>query len=176
MSVVVGLAAQKSLAAIIGGIQFSVAQPVRMSDQVVVEGEFGEIEEINLTYVVVRLWDKRRMVVPISYFLEKPFQNWTRTATDLVGSVEIRVDYAMPPDAVREELRRICEADPLWDKRTCEIKVTGSDATSVTLRALVSAEDAPRLWDLRCRVRERLLQFVHAAVLARASGGPAPQG
>ncbi len=169
LSVVVGLAAQKSLAAIIGGIQFSVAQPVRMSDQIVIEGEFGEIEEINLTYVIVRLWDKRRMVVPITYFLEKPFQNWTRTATDLVGTVDIRVDHDVPVDAVREELRRICEADALWDKRTCEVKVTNSDATSVTLQALVSAEDSSRLWDLRCRVRERLLTFVRALVLQRVT-------
>lgn len=168
LSVVVGLAAQKSLAAIIGGIQFSVAQPVRMGDQVVVEGQFGEIEEINLTYVIVRLWDKRRMVVPITYFLEKPFQNWTRTATDLVGTVDIRVDHDLPVDAVRAELRRICEADPLWDKRTCEVKVTDSDAATVTLQALVSAADSSKLWDLRCRVRERLLGFVRALVLERA--------
>ncbi len=169
LGVVVGVAAQRSLAAIVGGIQFSVAQPVRMADQVVVEGEFGEIEEINLTYVVVRLWDKRRLIVPITYFLEKPFQNWTRTATDLVGAVAIKVDFAMPVDAVRAELRRICEADPLWDKKTCTVHVTDSDAASVTLRALVSAADAPRLWELRCRVRENLLGFVQAQVSARGA-------
>jgi small-conductance mechanosensitive channel len=168
LGVVFGVAAQRSLAAVVGGIQFSVAQPVRMADQVVVEGEFGEIEEINLTYVVVRLWDKRRLIVPITYFLEKPFQNWTRTATDLVGAVAIKVDFAIPVDAVRAELRRICEADPLWDKKTCAVQATGSDAASVTLRALVSAADAPRLWELRCRVREHLLAFVQAQVSARA--------
>ncbi len=167
LGVVVGVAAQRSLAAIVGGIQFSVAQPVRMADQVVVEGEFGEIEEINLTYVVVRLWDKRRLIVPITYFLEKPFQNWTRTASDLVGAVAIKVDFAMPIDAVRAELRRICEADPLWDKKTCVLQATDSDAASVTLRALVSAADATRLWELRCRVREHLLAFVQAHVGAR---------
>jgi small-conductance mechanosensitive channel len=161
-SVVVGLAAQKSLAAIIGGIQFSFAQPVRVSDQVVVEGEFGELEEINLTYAVVRLWDKRRLVVPITYFLDKPFQNWTRTATDLVGAVMLKVDFAIPVEALRAELVHICEADPLWDKKTCSLQVVDWDATSVTLRALVSAEDASRLWDLRCSVRERLLAFVHS--------------
>jgi small-conductance mechanosensitive channel len=169
LGVVFGVAAQRSLAAIVGGIQFSVAQPVRMADQVVVEGEFGEIEEINLTYVVVRLWDKRRLIVPITYFLEKPFQNWTRTATDLVGAVAIKVDFAMPIDAVRAELRRICEADPLWDKKTCAVQTTDSDATSVTVRALVSAADAPRLWELRCRVREHLLSFVQAQVSARSA-------
>lgn len=169
LGVVVGVAAQRSLAAVVGGIQFSVAQPVRMADQVVVEGEFGEIEEINLTYVVVRLWDKRRLIVPITYFLEKPFQNWTRTATDLVGAVAIKVDFAIPIDAVRAELRRICEADPLWDQKTCTVQVTHSDAASVTLRALVSAADAARLWELRCRVREHLLAFVQAQVRARSA-------
>ena len=169
LGVVFGVAAQRSLAAIVGGIQFSVAQPVRMADQVVVEGEFGEIEEINLTYVVVRLWDKRRLVVPITYFLEKPFQNWTRTATNLVGAVAIKVDFSTPIDSVRAELRRICEADPLWDKKTCAVQVTDSDAASVTVRALVSASDALRLWELRCRVREHLLGFVQAQVRARSA-------
>jgi small-conductance mechanosensitive channel len=168
LGVVVGFAAQKSLGGIIGGIQFSVAQPVRMSDEVIVEGEFGEIEEINLTYVIVRLWDKRRMVVPITYFLEKPFQNWTRTASDLVGEVLLKVDFDLPIDAVRAELRRICEADPLWDKNTCVIQTTDSDAATVTLRALVSAPDAKRLWDLRCRVREQLLAFIHTQVKSRS--------
>jgi small-conductance mechanosensitive channel len=173
LGVVVGFAAQKSLAAIIGGIQFSMAQPVRMNDHVVVEGLFGEIEEINLTYIVIRIWDKRRLVVPITYFLEKPFQNWTRTASDLVGEVVLKVDLDIPVDAVRAELRRICEADPLWDKKTCGLQMIDADASpvspSVTLRAVVSAEDAPRLWDLRCRVREQLLAFVHAHVKARTA-------
>jgi small-conductance mechanosensitive channel len=167
LGVVVGVAAQRSLAAVIGGIQFSVAQPVRMGDEVVVESEFGEIEEINLTYVVMRLWDKRRLIVPITYFLEKPFQNWTRTASDLVGAVAIKADFLLSVDAVRAELRRICEADPLWDHKTCTLQATDSDATSVTLRALVSAADAKRLWELRCRVREQLLGFVQAQVSAR---------
>ncbi len=169
VSVVVGLAAQKSLGTIIGGIQFSIAQPVRVSDQVVVEGEFGAVEEVHLTYVVVRLWDKRCLVVPITYFLEKPFQNWTRSAMDLVGTVVLKVDPQVPVDAVRAELKRICEADPLWDRQMCAVQVTEADATSVTLRALVSAEDAGRLWDLRCRVREYLVAFVVADSLARRS-------
>ncbi len=162
VSVVVGLAAQKSLAAIIAGIQFSAAQPVRMGDQVVAEGEFGEIEEINLTYAVVRLWDNRRLILPINYFLEKPFQNWTRSDTNLVGAVVIHVDFAFPIDVMRAELTRICESAALWDKRTCALQVTDSDARSVTLRALVSAQSAGALWDLRCSVREQLLAFVHS--------------
>ena len=170
-SVVLGFAAQRSLGGIIGGIQFSIAQPVRVSDQVVVENEFGTIEDIHLTYVVVRLWDKRRLILPITYFLEKPFQNWTRSAMDIVGSVVLKVDPGVPVDAVREELHRICEADPLWDRRTCLMQVTEADLAppvpSLTLRALVSAEDASRLWDLRCRVREYLAAFVQAQTEAR---------
>jgi small-conductance mechanosensitive channel len=166
-SVVVGLAAQRSLSGIIGGIQFSIAQPVRVADQVVVEGEFGTIEDIHLTYVVVRLWDKRRLILPTMYFLEKPFQNWTRSAQDVVGSVILRVAASVPVDAVRAELHRICEADPLWDKQTCLMQVTDADMTSLTLRALVSAEDAASLWDLRCRVREYLAAFVQAQATER---------
>ncbi len=161
-SVVVGLAAQKSLSAIIGGVQFSFAQPVRVGDAVVVEGEFGEVEEINLTYAVVRIWDKRRLILPITYFLEKPFQNWTRSATDLVGTVFLKVGFTIPVDALRTELRRICEADPLWDTRKCALQVTDSDAASMTLRAIVSADDADKLWDLRCNVREHMLGFINA--------------
>jgi small-conductance mechanosensitive channel len=176
-SVVVGLAAQKSLSGIIGGIQFSISQPVRVTDQVVVEGEFGEIEDVHLTYVVVRLWDKRRLILPSAYFLEKPFQNWTRSAMDVVGSVTLKVDPVVPVDSVREELHRICEADPLWDKKTCLVQVTDADMApptpSLTLRALVSAEDAARLWDLRCRVREFLAAFVQAEAIARRQAGAA---
>jgi small-conductance mechanosensitive channel len=166
-SVVLGLAAQRSLGAIIGGLQFSFAQPVRVSDHILVEGEFGDVEEIHLTYVVVRLWDKRRMVLPITYFLEKPFQNWTRSAMDLIGAVTLDIDYSVPVDAVREELRRICEADPLWDRNVCIVQVTEADKFTLTLRALVSADDAARLWDLRCRVREYLALFAHDLSAAR---------
>jgi hypothetical protein len=130
--------------------------------------------------VVVRLWDKRRLILPITFFLEKPFQNWTRSAQDLVGTVVLKVDPSVPVDAVREELHRICDAYPLWDKQTCAMQVTDADMTSptpsLTLRALVSAEDASRLWDLRCRVREYLAAFVRAQTMARrtsAAGGGA---
>jgi small-conductance mechanosensitive channel len=160
VSVVVGFAAQRSLSAIVGGVQFSFAQPVRVGDQIVAEGEFGEVEEIYLTYAVVRLWDKRRLVVPITYFLEKPFQNWTRSGTDLLGVVMIRVDYAMPLEPARAELERICTADPRWDKTVCRLQMVDVDATTATLRAVVSAADAGALWDLRCAVRERLVDFV----------------
>lgn len=160
LSVVAGFAAQKSLAAIIGGIQFSFAQPVRMGDQVVVEGEFGEVEAIYLTYAVVRVWDKRRIVLPVTYFLEKPFQNWTRSGTDLLGAVFVKVDYGAPVQPFRDELQRVCQSDPRWDKQTCGMQVTDSDGTTATLRALVSSANASNLFDLRCNVRERLLDFL----------------
>ena len=162
LSVVAGFAAQKSLAAIIGGIQFSFAQPVRMGDQVVVEGEFGEVEAIYLTYAVVRVWDKRRVVLPVTYFLEKPFQNWTRSGTDLLGTVFVKVDYGTPVEPFRAELERICAADPRWDKRTFGVQVTDSDGVTATLRALVSAANASNLFDLRCNVREQLLAFLRS--------------
>jgi len=171
LGVALGFAAQQSLAAIIGGIQFSFAQPVRMGDEVVVEGQFGDIEEINLTYVVIRLWNKRRLIVPITYFLQKPFENWTRSTTDLVGAVVIKVPADTHVNDVRSELERICHADPLWDKGTCALQVTDTDSATLTLRALVSAGDAKRLWDLRCSVREKLVEFVHPA----APPGP-PEG
>jgi small-conductance mechanosensitive channel len=162
LGVVLGFAAQKSLSAIVSGIQFSVAQPVRMGDQIVVEGEFGEVEAINLTYVVVRLWDKRRMILPITYFLEKAFQNWTHSTSDLIGAIFVKVGFTLPLEVVRNELKRACESDPLWDQRKCTLQATDSDSNSVTLRALVSAENASKLWDLRCNIRERLLAFVQS--------------
>jgi small-conductance mechanosensitive channel len=175
LGVALGFAAQQSLAAIIGGIQFSFAQPVRMGDEVVVEGQFGDIEEINLTYAVIRLWDKRRLIVPITYFLTKPFENWTRSTTDLVGAVVIKAPADTRVDDVRAELERVCKADPLWDKGTCSLQVTDADGSTVTLRALVSAGDAKRLWDLRCNVRERLVTFAHPAPpKAPAAATPAP--
>jgi len=170
LGVALGFAAQQSLAAIIGGIQFSFAQPVRMGDEVVVEGQFGDIEEINLTYVVIRLWNKRRLIVPITYFLQKPFENWTRSTTDLVGAVVIKVPADTHVNDVRAELERICHADPLWDKGTCSLQVTDADSATLTLRALVSAGDAKRLWDLRCNVREKLVAFAHPSTAAKAAG------
>jgi small-conductance mechanosensitive channel len=162
LGVVLGFAAQKSLSAIVGGIQFSLAQPVRIGDQIVVEGDFGDVETINLTYVVVRYWDKRRLILPITYFLEKPFQNWTHSTTDLEGTVFLKIGFTLPLDVLRIELRRVCEDDPLWDKRTCKLQATDTDANTVTVRALISAETASNLFNLRCNVREKLLAFVHA--------------
>jgi small-conductance mechanosensitive channel len=117
MGIILGFAAQKSIATLFAGIQIAMTQPIRVDDVVIVEGEWGRIEEITLTYVVVKIWDLRRLVVPITYFLEKPFQNWTRVSADILGTIFIFTDYTVPVDAVRDELRRICEGSDLWDKK-----------------------------------------------------------
>jgi small-conductance mechanosensitive channel len=158
--VVLGFAAQKTLGNFIAGIQIAIAQPIRLDDVVIIEGEWGWIEEITLTFVVVRIWDLRRMVVPISYFLEKPFQNWTRTSADLLGTVFIYTDYTVPVDEMRKELTRILESSPKWDKKVNVLQVSDTTDRSVELRALMSAADSPTAWDLRCEVREKLLEFL----------------
>jgi hypothetical protein len=158
--IVIGFAAQKSLGTLMAGIQIALTQPFRVDDVVIVEGEWGNIEEITLTYVVVRIWDLRRLVVPITFFLEKPFQNWTRTSADILGTVFLRVDYAVPVDAVRQELTRILEGSPLWDRKVNVLQVTDAKERVLELRALASAADAGKSWDLCCQVREKLVQFI----------------
>ncbi len=160
MGIILGFAAQKSIATLFAGIQIAMTQPIRVDDVVIVEGEWGRIEEITLTYVVVKIWDLRRLVVPITYFLEKPFQNWTRVSADILGTIFIFTDYTVPVDAVRDELRRICEGSDLWDKKVCGLQVTNATETTLELRALVSARDASMAWDLRCFVREKLVAFL----------------
>jgi small-conductance mechanosensitive channel len=158
--IVIGFAAQKSLGTLLAGFQIAVTQPIRIDDVVIVEGEWGRIEEITLTYVVVAIWDLRRLVVPITYFIEKPFQNWTRTSADILGSVFLQVDYGVPVDAVRQELTRILEASPHWDRKVNVLQVTDAKERTLELRALASSSDASKSWDLRCEVREKLVAFV----------------
>jgi hypothetical protein len=158
--IVIGFAAQKSLGTLMAGIQIALTQPFRVDDVVIVEGEWGHIEDITLTYVVVRIWDLRRLVVPITYFIEKPFQNWTRTSSDILGTVLLRVDYCVPVDAVRRELTRILEASPLWDRKVNVLQVTDAKERILELRALASASDAGKSWDLCCEVREKLVSFI----------------
>jgi small-conductance mechanosensitive channel len=160
--IVIGFAAQKSLGTLLAGFQIAMTQPIRIDDVVIVEGEWGRIEEITLTYVVVRIWDLRRLVVPITYFIEKPFQNWTRTSADILGSVFLHVDYGVPVDALRNELTRILEASPNWDRKVNVLQVTDAKERTLELRALASSSDASRSWDLRCEVREKLVAFVQA--------------
>ena len=160
IGIIVGMAAQRTLATFIAGIQIAVTQPIRLDDVVIVEGEWGRIEEITLTYVVVRIWDLRRLIVPITYFIEKPFQNWTRVSADLLGTVCLYVDYTVSVDAVREELRRILEKAEPWDGKVCGLQVTNCTDRTMELRALMSASDASKAWELRCLVRERLIGFI----------------
>jgi small-conductance mechanosensitive channel len=158
--IVIGLAAQKSISNLLAGIQLSITQPVKIGDTVIVEGEWGTIEEINLTYGVVRVWDERRLIVPIGHFLEKPFQNWTKVSKQLLGTVTVHADYHVPVDAVRAELDRILEGHPQWDGRAKGVVVLDATERTVQLRPLVSAKDASDLWGLRCDVREKLVTFL----------------
>jgi small-conductance mechanosensitive channel len=158
--IIIGFSAQKAIGTLIAGIQIAFAQPFRLDDAVVVEGEWGWIEEINLTYVVVRIWDQRRLVLPTTYFLEKPFQNWTRTSADIIGSVFLYTDYTISFDALREELDRILAVTPLWDKKVKVLQVTDSKELTVEIRILVSAKNSPTAWDLRVHVREKMIEFI----------------
>jgi small-conductance mechanosensitive channel len=160
--VVIGLAAQKSISNLLAGIQLSLTQPVRIGDTVIVEGEWGWIEEITLTYVVVKIWDLRRLVVPIGTFLDKPFQNWSRNSTEILGTVEVFADWQVNVAEVRAELERIVETERggLWDGKVVGLQVTALSDRAMTLRALVSATDSGKAWDLRCLVRERLVDWL----------------
>jgi len=162
IGIVIGLAAQRSISMFLGSLQLALTQPLRIDDVVIVDGEWGRVEEITLTYVVVRIWDLRRLVVPITYFIERPFQNWTRVSADLLGTVFLYVDYTVPVSAVREELHRILKESKWWDGKVWNLQVTNATERCVELRALMSASDASTAWDLRCHVRERLLEFIQA--------------
>ncbi|MEE9308584.1 MAG: mechanosensitive ion channel domain-containing protein [Spirochaetia bacterium] len=160
VGIVLGFASQRSIALLFAGFQVALTQPVRIDDVVIVENEWGRIEEITLTYVVVRIWDKRRLMVPISYFIEKPFQNWTRVSADLLGTVYLYCDYSVPVRAVREELQRILEQSDDWDGQVSGVQVTDTTEQTMAVRALMSASDASRLWNLRCEVREKLIDYI----------------
>jgi small-conductance mechanosensitive channel len=162
IGIVVGMAAQKTIGNFIAGIQIAVTQPIRVDDMVVVENETGRIEEITLTYVVVRLWDLRRLIVPITYFIETPFQNWTRARSDLLGTVFVYVDYTVPVEDIRQDLNRVVSDSPLWDGKSCVLDVTNLTDRTVELRAVVSAANAESLWNLRCEVREKLIEFIRS--------------
>jgi len=158
---IVGMAARSTLTNVIAGVQVALSQPIRIDDAVVVEGEWGWIEEIDASYVVVRIWDLRRLIVPLSYFIEKPFQNWTRTRADLLGTVMIYTDFTAPVDEIRKELLRILQSTDLWDGKSWGLQVTDVTAGAMQLRALMSARNGPTAFDLRCYVREHLIKFVH---------------
>lgn len=156
----VGLAARPALSNLIAGIQIALTQPIRIEDAVVVEGEWGWIEEIHMTYVVVRIWDLRRLILPISYFNEKPFQNWTRTTADLLGSVVLHMDYGVPLDEIRTEFGRALRASKYWDGKVEAVHVVDCTDKTMQIRLLMSAANSPDTWELRCEVRERLIDFL----------------
>ncbi len=158
----VGAAAQPALKNIIAGIQMAFTEPIRIDDVVIVDGEWGKIEEIRLTYVVIAIWDQRRLVVPVSKFLEENFQNWTRSSSDLLGTAFVHVDRTADVARIRAKLTEIVAADPLWDGRVCGLQVTDSFPTYLELRCLVSAANASRAFDLRCNVREAITAFIAA--------------
>jgi small-conductance mechanosensitive channel len=157
---IIGLAARPTISSLLGGIQIALTEPIRIDDVVIVEGEWGWIEEITFTYVIVRIWDLRRLVVPLSYFIERPFQNWTRRSADLLGTVFLYTDYSVPVEKVRQELYQTLKASSLWDGKTWGLQVTNTSEHTMELRALMSASDSGAAWDLRCYVREKLVEFV----------------
>lgn len=163
VGVVAALAAQSVLGNVFAGLQLTFSDAVRLDDVVVIEGEWGRVEELTLTYVVVHVWDDRRLILPTSYFTSKPFQNWTRTRAAVLGTAEFDLDWSVPVQQMREELRRMVEGSQLWDGRVCVLQVTEATGGMIRVRALVSAADAPTLWDLRCLVREHLVAWVREA-------------
>lgn len=162
IGIVVGFAAQKSIGMILAGIQIAITQPIRLDDVVIVEGEWGRIEEITLTYVVVKIWDERRLVLPVMWFLEKPFQNWTRTSADITGAVFIQVDYCFPVESIRKALPDMLKGNADWDGRICNVQVTQTTERYKEIRVLLSSADASKNWDLRAAIREALIDYINA--------------
>ena len=161
LALVVGMAARPALENLIAGLQIALTQPIKLDDVVVVEGEWGRIEEITAAYVVVRIWDSRRLVVPLGYFISHPIENWTRRTSDILATVTVQVDYRVPVAEVRHELQALLEATPLWDKRVWNLQVTNASDAGVELRALMSARDSSDAWDLRCHIREELVRMLN---------------
>jgi small-conductance mechanosensitive channel len=160
--IVAGLAARPVLANLIAGIQLAITQPIRLDDSVIVENEWGTIEEITSTYVVVRVWDLRRLIVPLAYFIEKPFQNWTREGTALLGAVLLYLDYTAPVERIRAKAAEIAAQSRLWDHKVIGVQVTDAKEHSIEVRVLVSAANASAAFDLRCEMREKLIAFLRA--------------
>ncbi|OPY96611.1 mechanosensitive ion channel protein MscS, partial [Bradyrhizobium sacchari] len=158
--IIVGLAARPLLSNLIAGLQIAITQPIRIEDAVIIENEWGWVEDIASTYVVIRLWDWRRMVVPLSYFIEKPFQNWTRDTASLIGVIALHVDYRADVPRIRRWLEGAVKESKLWDGAVVNLQVIDADSRTIELRALVSARNAPQSWDLRCEMREKLIAFI----------------
>jgi small-conductance mechanosensitive channel len=160
LSILIGLAAQKTMSTFFAGLQIAIAQPIRVDDVVVVENEWGRIEEIHLTYVIVKLWDLRRLIVPITYFTDRVFQNWTQKTADILGTVMLYVDYSCPVKLIRQELDRFLEGNRLWDGKVKGVQVTNTTEHTMEIRILVSSPDSGTSFDLRCAVREHMISYL----------------
>ena len=160
VGIILGFAAQKTISNLFAGFQIAMAQPIRLDDVVIVEGEWGRVEEITLTYVIIHIWDDRRLVVPLGYFIEKPFQNWTRASAQLLGSVFLWVDYTLPLEEIRKALKEIIEPNPLWDKHFWNLQVTDATEKTMQIRVLATSADSSKGWDLRCDIREKLISYI----------------
>ena len=160
VGIVAGIAARPVFSNIIAGLQIALAQPIRIDDVLIIEGEWGRVEEITSTYVVLRIWDERRLIIPLQWFIEHPFQNWTRTSSEILGTVFLFADYRLPLDPLRAELQRILETAPEWDKRVSVLQLTDVTERTIQIRVLVSARSSGLAFDLRCRVREALVTFI----------------
>jgi len=160
VGIILGFAAQKTISNLFAGFQLAMTQPIRLDDVVIVEGEWGRVEEITLTYVIIHIWDDRRLVVPLGYFIEKPFQNWTRVSAQLLGSVFVWADYTLPLDEARQALKEIIENHPLWDKRFWNLQVTDTTEKTMQLRVLATSADSSKSWDLRCAIREQFIAYI----------------
>jgi small-conductance mechanosensitive channel len=158
--IIIGFAAQKSISMLLAGFQLAITQPIRLDDVVIVEGEWGKVEEITLTFVVIAIWDKRRLVLPVTYFIDTPFQNWTRQTSEILGTVFIYVDYGFPVDRLREFMTQSLSDNPHWDGKVNVLQVTDCTEKSIELRALASARDSSTAWDLRVKLREELIEFI----------------
>ena len=163
VGLVVGVAARPVFGNLIAGLQLALAQPLRLDDVLIVKGEWGRVEEITSTYVVLKLWDQRRLIVPLQWFIENPFENWTRTSSSILGTVMLWVDYLLPVAPLRQRVRELCEASPHWDGRVCSVQVTDSTQQAMQLRVLVSSRDSGRNFDLRCELREALIAHIRTA-------------
>ena len=160
IGIIAGIAARPVFSNLIAGLQLALSQPLRIDDVLIIEGEWGHVEEITGTYVVLRIWDQRRLIIPLQWFIEKPFQNWTRSSSQLIGTVFLWVDYRMPLAPLREAAQHACEAASEWDGRLCQLQVVEAAADAVQLRLLVTSQNASLNWDLRCKVREALVDFM----------------
>jgi small-conductance mechanosensitive channel len=159
-SLVLATAAKSTASNLLAGLQIALTEPIRLDDVVIVEGEWGKIEEIATTYVIVAIWDYRRLVVPLTYFIEKPFQNWTREHADLMGTSFLYVDYSIPVAALREEFFRVLEESPLWDRKIKALQVTNLSENTMEIRCLLSARNSGEQFDLRCIIREQMIEFI----------------